>query len=111
MGSKAKPNLALYAQFFRALSQLQEIARNSDWLISLFAPVVIDYSNYFYDSHLKNAFSWKTELQSGPSQLIFLTKFRQQRGRPEKFSLDLQWNVVHQYVVLSTFRTAAAHGK
>ena len=77
----------------------------------LFAPVVIDQSNYFFNSHLKNAFSWKSELQIGPSQLIFLTKFEQQRGRPEKFSLDLQWNVVHQYVVLSTFRMAAAHGK
>ena len=40
-------------ELFRALSQLQVIATNSDWFISLFAPVVIGGSNYFVDSHLK----------------------------------------------------------
>ena len=33
--------------FFRALSKLQVIARNSDWFIALFAPVVIGRSNNF----------------------------------------------------------------
>ena len=46
MRSKAKTN-ALWA------IQLQVIARNSDWFITLFAPVVIGRSNYFFDSHLK----------------------------------------------------------
>ena len=88
---EAKPNYASYTRnFFCPLSQLKGVARNSDWLMSLFAPVVIDQSNYFFNSHLKNASSWKSELQIGPSQLIFLTKFKQQRGRLEKFSLDLQ---------------------
>ena len=33
--------------FTHALSKLQVIARNFDWLIALFAPVVIGRSNYF----------------------------------------------------------------
>ena len=33
--------------FSRALSKLQVINWDSDWLIALFAPVVIDESNYF----------------------------------------------------------------
>ena len=32
---------------FRALSKLHVIARNSDWFIALFAPVVIGWNNYF----------------------------------------------------------------
>ena len=39
MRSKTKTN--------RALSKLQVISRNSDWLIALFAPVVIGRSYYF----------------------------------------------------------------
>ena len=35
------------ARFFRTLSKLQFIARNSEWFIALFAPVVINRSNYF----------------------------------------------------------------
>ena len=33
--------------FSRALSELQVIAENCDWLIAVFAPVVIGWSNYF----------------------------------------------------------------
>lgn len=48
MRGKTKTNRTLYAQFFsRALSTLPAIARNSDWLVELFAPVVIARSNYF----------------------------------------------------------------
>ena len=47
MKSKIKTNRTLYARFSRALSELQVIARNSDWLLPLFAPVVIGRSNYF----------------------------------------------------------------
>ena len=50
MRSKAKTNRTLYALW---AIQLQVIARNSDWFITLFAPVVIGRSNYFFDSHLK----------------------------------------------------------
>ena len=48
----------------RALSELQVIARNSDWFIALFAPVVIGRRNYFgFDGHLKTALCRKrTEL-------------------------------------------------
>ena len=31
-------------------------SENQEWLISLFAPVVIDCSDYFFNSHLKIAF-------------------------------------------------------
>ena len=45
--------------FSRALSKFQIIARNYDWFIALFAPVVIGRSNCFgfgfFDSHLKTA--------------------------------------------------------
>ena len=44
--------------FSRALSKLQVIAGNSDWLIALFAPVVIGRSNYFvigFSKDLKTA--------------------------------------------------------
>ena len=50
MRSKAKTNRTLYALW---AIQLQVIARNSDWFIALFAPVVIGRSNYFFDGHLK----------------------------------------------------------
>ena len=45
---KTKSNGNLCARFFPLLEQkLQVIARNSDWFIALFAPVVIGRSNYF----------------------------------------------------------------
>ena len=47
MRSKVKTNRILYARFSRALNKLHVIARNSDWFITLFAPVVIGRSNYF----------------------------------------------------------------
>ena len=50
MRSKAKTNRTLYALW---AIQLQVIARNFDWFLALFAPVVIGRSNYFCDSHLK----------------------------------------------------------
>ena len=44
---KSKPIAASTRDFSRALSKLQVIARNSDWFIALFAPVVIGRSNNF----------------------------------------------------------------
>ena len=51
MRSKGKTNRTLYARFFPCfehvlLSKLQFVARDSDWLIAQFAPVVIGRSNY-----------------------------------------------------------------
>ena len=43
--SKNKTIRTLYADFSRALTELQVIARNSDWFIALYA-VVIGRSNY-----------------------------------------------------------------
>ena len=38
--------------FSRALSKLQAIATNSDWFITLFAPVVIGWSRYLSVGYL-----------------------------------------------------------
>ena len=46
MRSKVKPIAFCTRNFSRALSKLHVIARNSDWFITLFAPVVIGRSNY-----------------------------------------------------------------
>ena len=43
--AKSKPIAPWTRDFSRALSKLQVIARNSDWFIALFAPVVIGRSN------------------------------------------------------------------
>jgi len=45
MRSKTKTNCT--PDFSRALSELHVIARNCDWFIALFAPVVIGRSNCF----------------------------------------------------------------
>ena len=45
--AKPKPITTCTRDFFRAFSKLQVIARNSDWFIALFAPVVIGQSNNF----------------------------------------------------------------
>ena len=92
MGSKAKPIAPYTRDFLRALSHSRVITRNSGWFISLFASVVVGRSNYFFDSHFENAFfSGKDiNLNCRVDHPRFLTKFKQQRGRPEKFSLDLQ---------------------
>ena len=59
MRTKPKPIAPCARDFSRALSELQVIARNCDWFIALFAPIVIGRSNYFwywyFDSHLKTA--------------------------------------------------------
>ena len=44
---KAKQITPCTRCFSRALSELQVIVDNCDWLIALFAPVVIGWSNYF----------------------------------------------------------------
>ena len=46
---EAKPKLIApcTSDFFRALNELQGIAGNCDWFITLFVPVVIGRSNYF----------------------------------------------------------------
>ena len=43
--AKPKPIAPCTRDFSRALSKLQVIARNCDWFIALFAPVVIGGSN------------------------------------------------------------------
>ena len=48
MRSKTKTNRAMYTRdFSRASSEFQIIARNCDWFIVLFVPVVIGRSNCF----------------------------------------------------------------
>jgi len=42
-----KPTALCTRDFFRVLSEVQVIARNYDWSIALFAPIVIDRSNPF----------------------------------------------------------------
>ena len=44
---KTKTNRTMYARFSRASSEIQVIARNCDWLMELFVPVVIGRSNCF----------------------------------------------------------------
>ena len=45
MRSKTKTIAPCTRDFFRVLSELQVIARNCDWSIAVFAPIVIDRSN------------------------------------------------------------------
>ena len=47
LDAKPKPIAPRARDFSRALSNLQVIARNCDWFIALFAPVVIGRSNNF----------------------------------------------------------------
>jgi len=47
MRSKSKSIAPCTRDYSRALSKLQVIARNSDWFITLFAPVVIGLNDYF----------------------------------------------------------------
>ena len=47
MRIKTKTNRTMYADFSRAFSGLQVIARNGDWFIALPAPVVIGRGNCF----------------------------------------------------------------
>ena len=47
MRIKTKPNRAMHASFFQRFERVQVIARNCDWFIALFAPVVIGRSNCF----------------------------------------------------------------
>ena len=47
MRIKTKTNRTMFADFSRALSELQVIVRNGDWFIALPAPVVIGRSNCF----------------------------------------------------------------
>ena len=56
--AKPKPNAPCKRGFSRAFSNLLVTARNSDWIIALFASVVIGRSSYFdiywfHDSQLK----------------------------------------------------------
>ena len=46
--------------FSRALSELQVIARNCDWLIALFVPIVIGRSNCFGFGFSKTALTYKS---------------------------------------------------
>ena len=47
MKRKPKPITSFARNFSRALRELQIIARNCDWFIALFVPVVIGRSNCF----------------------------------------------------------------
>ena len=64
--------------FSRSLSKLLVIARNSDWFIALFAPVVVGRRNYFgngfFDSHFKTAI-FLLLLLSHVSYLAFCSYF------------------------------------
>ena len=51
MRSKPKPIAPCTHDFFRASSELQVIARNCDWFIALFVPVVIGRRNCFGFGH------------------------------------------------------------
>ena len=70
--AKPKPIAPYTRDFSRATSELQVIARNCDWFIALFAPVVIGRSCfgfgfstviwkplYFSDDHLAKACHWQ----------------------------------------------------
>ena len=46
--AQPKPIALRKHDFSRALSKLQVYARNSDWFIAMFAPVVIGRSNYYF---------------------------------------------------------------
>ena len=50
MTSRTKTNCTLctHNNFSRTLSKLQVIAKNSDWFITLFAPVVTGWGNYYF---------------------------------------------------------------
>ena len=76
MRSKTKTNGTLNVRFSRALSKLQVIARNLDWFIALFDPIVIDRIcevwYRFFDSHLKTALS--TSLRISCSKLLKCVK-------------------------------------
>ena len=45
--TKTKTNRTIYACISRASSEFQVIARNFDWFMALFVPVVIGQSDYF----------------------------------------------------------------
>ena len=45
--SKPKPIARCTRDFSRASSEFQVMARNSDWFMALFVPVVIGQSDYF----------------------------------------------------------------
>ena len=51
-GAKPNPIALCTRDFSRAFSKIQAIARNSDLFITLFAPVLIGWSNYLYFSTL-----------------------------------------------------------
>ena len=99
MGSKTKTktNGTLKVRFSRALSKLQVIARNLDWFIALFDPIVIDRScevwYRFFDSHLKTALS--TSLGISCSKLLkcvklhlglFLTQQQKKKKKKKSYS-------------------------
>ena len=64
MRSKTKTNRAMYAWFFRGLSKFQIIARNCDWFIVLFDPVVIGRSNCFGFGFLKTALFYSCVIET-----------------------------------------------
>ena len=53
----------VHVMFSRALSKLQVIARNSDWFIALFAPVVIGRSNRPFPSCSRSLFQDESKCQ------------------------------------------------
>ena len=88
---KAKQITPCTRYFSRALRELQVIAENCDWLIALFAPVVIGWSNYFCFGF--STVIWKTFLKKQITKLLSLqikaiTKFSTSRchqlSEPEK---------------------------
>ena len=79
---EAKTNRTLYSWFFPLLRKWQAIARNSDWFVALFAPVVIGRSIYLvyrfctaailHGSTLKITCIRKNICSHGKKNLLFL---------------------------------------
>lgn len=76
---KAKQITPCTRYFSRALSVLQVIAENCDWLIALFAPVMIGWSNYFCFGF--STVIWKTFLKKQITKLLSLQSKRSQNSQ------------------------------
>lgn len=103
MISKTKTHRTLYTWFFsRALRKFQVIARNSDQLLVLFAPVVIGcYSvwNWFFESHSKIAQYWYLILFTGCSWTARDKRSRGWKGSSGKLNKNC-FRIFHVYYLL-----------
>jgi len=75
---KPKPIAPWTRDFSRASSELQVIARNSDWFLALFLPVVIGQSDYFgfgFSTVIWNRSNCEVHEQSWPSKAYHTLAF------------------------------------